>query len=201
MSCAELSLDIRSLPAATRDSCGRLSPLLCDFVERPPVAVERCLLSAQRLPPGNYDVDILRIELYADTNALRQFGGGECSARSEEWVIYQLSSLGVIQDRTPHEFDGLLRRVIELLLVRAAHNKFRRRRCPNRRILAWLPIPWRILLSNKPAWLMLKPIQRTRQNCSTLVPDDLLVMVEPDAQKAIKHLAGEFACVPDVRDL
>jgi len=77
MAAADLSLDRRKLPAAARDSCGRLSAFLCDFFERSTVAVERCLLSAQRLPPGNYDVDILRVQLDADTNALRQLRGGD----------------------------------------------------------------------------------------------------------------------------
>ncbi len=72
---------------------------------------------------------------------------------------------------------------------------------PDRRILAGLPEPRRVLLANVPARLVLKPVVRAREHCPALVPDDLLVVQEADAQQAIKNLASELRSVPDVRHL
>src|SRR5260370_4824529 len=72
---------------------------------------------------------------------------------------------------------------------------------PDRRILAGLPDPRRVLLANVPARLVLKPGVRAREHCPALVPDDLLVVQEADAQQAIKNLASELRSVPDVRHL
>src|SRR4051794_21000014 len=40
-----------------------------------------------------------------------------------------------------------------------------------------------------------------RQHRPSLVPDDLLVMQEPDLQQAIQYLARELGCMPHVRGL
>ncbi len=44
-----------------------------------------------------------------------------------------------------------------------------------------------------PARFVLEPIQSARKYSSALVPDDLLVVEEADAEQAIEHFAREFA--------
>src|SRR5262249_6105884 len=83
----------------------------------------------------------------------------------------------------------------------AAHNELRRRRSPDRGVFAWLSIPRSVLFPHEPTWLMLKPIERPREDRPALVPDDLLVVKEADAQKPVENLAGELRSVPDVRPL
>jgi hypothetical protein len=39
---------------------------------------------------------------------------------------------------------------------------------------------------------MLEPVMRSRKHRPTLVPDNLLVVQEPDSQQAIENLAGEL---------
>src|SRR5579871_1813262 len=48
---------------------------------------------------------------------------------------------------------------------------------------------------------MLEPIVSSREDRAALVPNDLLMVQEADAQQPIEHLAREFAGVPDVADL
>ena len=78
---------------------------------------------------------------------------------------------------------------------------FGRRRVPDRRVLAGLAEPGRVLLPHVPAGLMLKPVVRPREDRPALVPDDLLVVQEADPQQAVEHLAREHRGVPDVSDL
>src|SRR5260370_32216343 len=42
---------------------------------------------------------------------------------------------------------------------------------------------------------------RSRKDSSAFVPNNLLVVQEPDAQQAVQYLAREFAGVPDVGHL
>ena len=48
---------------------------------------------------------------------------------------------------------------------------------------------------------VLKPVERPREDRPPLVPDNLLMMLEADAQKAVQNFARELRCVPHVRDL
>jgi hypothetical protein len=65
------SLGFRDLLAAAGDSCRHLPTLNGDLLERAPVAVERGLLAAKRLPPLNSYVHVLRVEFQAATDAPR----------------------------------------------------------------------------------------------------------------------------------
>ena len=62
-------------------------------------------------------VDVLRIQLDAEADALGQFRGRQRGAAAEERIVNQFAALEVVQDRAPHQLDRLLRGVIELLLV------------------------------------------------------------------------------------
>src|SRR5215469_15747988 len=91
--------------------------------------------------------------------------------------------------------------MIVFLLVRTAHDELGRGRCPNRGVLAGLAVPGGVLLADEPAGLVLEPVQRPSQDGSPLVPDDLLVVLEANAQQSVENLAGELRSVPDVSDL
>ncbi len=104
--------------------------------------------------------------------------------------------MGMVKDRAPHQLNRLLRGVVELLLIRSTHNELRRWRIPDRRVLACLPEPGRIFLSDIPAGLMLEPIMSPSKYRSSLVPDDLLMMEKTNPQQAIEDLTGELRGVP-----
>src|SRR5262249_39310115 len=122
-------------------------------------------------------------------------------AAAQEWLINQFAALRMVQDRAPHQFNRLLRRVIELVFVGAAHDELRGRRSPDCRIFAGLPVPGRVLFPDEPAGLMLKPIKSAREDRSSFVPNDLLVVNEADAKKPVQDLASELRSMPDVRHL
>src|ERR1700690_3863394 len=91
--------------------------------------------------------------------------------------------------------------MIILVLVGTSHDELRGRTSPDRRVLAGLAVPRRIHFSHKPARLVLKPVQRPRQNRPLFVPDDLLVVYESDAQQSVENFPGELRGGPDIGDL
>ena len=87
----DLRFDSRDLPAAAGDSCGTLPPFRRDCFEGPPIAIERGLLVAQRLPALHCYVNVLRVQFNAQADAFGQFGGRECGARSQERLVDQFA--------------------------------------------------------------------------------------------------------------
>jgi hypothetical protein len=69
MAGAELSLDVRNLPAEARDSCRALFAHLSDLLKRPTVAVKLGLFATQRLPALHDHVHVLRIQFHAAADA------------------------------------------------------------------------------------------------------------------------------------
>src|SRR5579859_4395878 len=194
----DLTFDSRNLPAATSNSRRSSHALLRDVVEPPAVTVERGLLTGQLLPTPDDDIDILGIKFQPVADTLGQFGSGERSTGTQERVIHEFATPEMVQDRAPHQLDGLLRGVIVFVLVRAAHNELGRRRIPDRGVLAGFAEPGCVLLPDIPAGLVLEPVVRARKDGSTFVPNDLLVVKKSDTQQAVQNLAREFAGVPDV---
>src|SRR5215831_7792020 len=107
----------------------------------------------------------------------------------------------MVQNRSPHQLDRLLRRMIELLLVRTAHDEFRTRGIPDRGVLAGFAVPGRVLLPHLPARLMLIPVMSPSKDRPALVPDDLLWIEETNAEQPVQHFACIDTGVPDVGDL
>src|SRR5947208_520991 len=99
----ELGFDVRDLPAAALDSCGPLPALLADLLEGPSIALELRLLPAERLPPLDDDVDVLRVQLHPAADPFRQLRGSEGRAAAEERLVNQLAALGVVQDGAAHQ--------------------------------------------------------------------------------------------------
>ena len=62
------------------------------LLERPAVRFERGLLPGRVLPALHDNVDVLRIELHAAADPLRQFGGRERRATAKERVVHQLAA-------------------------------------------------------------------------------------------------------------
>src|SRR5258708_27880853 len=100
---------------------------------------------------------------------------------AQEGLVHQLATLGVIQDRAPHQIYGLLGGVVVLFFIRSAHDELGGGGRPNGGDLTGLSIPGCDLLSHDPTRLMLEPIERSLEHRSGLVPNDVLVMLLSDA--------------------
>ena len=91
----------RAIHAAT---CSRASVTASNVRPSP---LESCLLARQLLPALHDHVGILRVQFDAVTNALRDFSCGQRGATSQERLVNQFAAIGVVEDRTPHQFHGL----------------------------------------------------------------------------------------------
>src|SRR5205085_3249745 len=69
------------------------------------------------LPASQDDIDIGWADLETDAGAAGHFGRYQARARTEERVIDQLAGPAVVDDRTPHALDRLLRAVSPALLA------------------------------------------------------------------------------------
>ena len=87
------------LLATTGDSCSRRPPFLSDLVESPAVRLELGSLPAERLPALHCYINVLRVQLDGAADALSQFRCGERCSAAQEWLVDQLATLGVVQDR------------------------------------------------------------------------------------------------------
>src|ERR1051326_2719628 len=190
-----------NLRAATSDSRSLLPALLRYLVEAASIAIESRFFSREALPACHDDVDVLGVDLQAIADARSGFCRGQCCSASEERIVYHLSALRVIQDRPPHQLDGLLSRMIEFFLVRTAHDELWRGRIPDGRVLARFSKPRCVFLPNVPAGLMLKPVVGSGKHRALFVPNDLLMMQEADPKQPIEDLPRELAGVPHVRNL
>src|SRR5580693_7793462 len=168
MSGVNQRLDLRDLAAASFYSCGTPHPRGFDLIERSPIPIQRCLVTGKILPSANDNIHIARIEIYAKADALCDLGGHHGGSGTKERIEDQFTALRVIQYRTPHQLEWLLRRVIEFFFLRATHDEFRGRHSPHSGILAGLSEPRCVLFPDVPAGLMLKPIVGSREYCSTL---------------------------------
>src|ERR1017187_4499233 len=97
--------------------CSLLPAFLADLFVRATVALQRRLPARQTLPALNHHIHVFGIKFDAPANAFSDLCGGQGRPRSEEGVVASLPTLGVIQQRTPHQIDGFLGRMIELFFV------------------------------------------------------------------------------------
>src|ERR1035438_7902931 len=107
----------------------------------------------------------------------------------------------MIENWAPHQLNRLLRRMVVLLFIRRTHDEFRRGRTPDCRILTGLSVPRGIDFPDKPAGLMLEPVEGSCEHGTPLVPYQLLVVHEPNAQEAVENLAREFTGMPHISRL
>src|SRR5438105_10478574 len=109
-----LSFDHRNLPAASLDSCSNSHSLGSDLRERRAAHAQCGRLAREVLPALDYEIGVLRIKLQSVTGALGQFCRDQGRAGSEEGIVDNAATLGVIQDWAAHEFDRFLRGMIAL---------------------------------------------------------------------------------------
>ena len=102
MAGTDLGFDGRDLLTATDESHCHLLAFLGDLAESPTIAIERGLLVAQRLPPGDDHVDVLRVQFYSAANAFREFGCRQGGPAPQERIVDQLPALRVVQNRSSH---------------------------------------------------------------------------------------------------
>ena len=69
------------------------------------------------LPPSQDDIDISRADLETAADAAGHFGRDQARARTEKWVVDQLARSAVVDDRTAHTLDRLLRGVSPTLFA------------------------------------------------------------------------------------
>src|SRR6266851_3999996 len=93
-----------------------------DLRECSAIAFKRCLLAREFLPPENGQFNVLRIYVHAVANALGDLSSNESCSTSQEGIVHGLASDGVVLDRPAHQLQWLLRGVIELCLLRSAHD-------------------------------------------------------------------------------
>src|SRR5262249_7598193 len=101
---------------------------------------------------------------------------------TQEWFINEFATLRVIQDRPSEQLNRLLCWVIELFFLRSAHDHLGRGGVPDCCVLAGFSKPGRVLLTDVPARLMLKPIVRPGERSNRFSPNDLLVVDEANSQ-------------------
>src|SRR6516162_662046 len=161
-----------------------------------------------RAPPGeglpaSYDnIDISRADLEAAAGATGHFGRDQARARTEKWVVDQLARPAVVDDRTAHALDRLLRGVPPALLPLWIAERIIIGDLPHRGLLAaTLPVA-RLALSHRvPAGFMAPMVVAPAQGEMRLGPDDLSAQLKPAGdQIAADHIAVERP-VPHISDI
>ena len=82
--------------STTGDSCSHPPSLLGDLIESARVPIQHGLLAGVLLPAAAYDIDILRIEFHAETDASCLLSRDESCPATEETVVNRLSRKGVV---------------------------------------------------------------------------------------------------------
>src|ERR1700756_5048286 len=126
------------------------------------------------LPPFHDDVDIGRADLETDADAARHFGRDHACAGAEKRVIDQLAGAAVVDDRTAHALDRLLRAVPPALLAVSIAEWVIVGDLPDRRLRAVaLPVAGLALAHGVPAGFVLPVKIAAAQGEVLLDPDDL----------------------------
>src|SRR6202047_2210053 len=87
-------------------------------------------------PASQEDIDIGRVDLDTDAGAPGHFGRDQARARTEKRVIDQLAGPTVVEDRTAHALDRLLRAVSPALLALSITERIVVGDLPHRGLLA-----------------------------------------------------------------
>src|SRR6516225_6307468 len=134
----------------------------------------------EALPASYDDIDISRADLEATTNATGHFGRDQARARTEKRVVDQLAGPAVVDDRTAHALDRLLRGVSPTLLALTIAKRIVVGDLPHGGLLAaTLPMA-RLALSHRvPAGFMAPMVVAPTQGEMRLGPDDLSAQLKP----------------------
>src|SRR6516164_2603016 len=154
------------------------------------------------LPASHDDIDVSRADLEAAAGATGHFGRDQARARPEKRVIDQLARPAVVDDRTAHALDRLLRGVSPTLLALLIAKRIVIGDLPHRGLLA-APLPVaRLALSHRiPAGFMAPMVVAPAQREMRLGPDDLSAQLKPaGGQIAADHVAVQRP-VPHISDI
>src|SRR6201998_4292939 len=137
------------------------------------------------LPASQHDIDIGRPDLETDAGAAGHFGRDQARARTEKRVIDQLAGPAVVDDRTAHALDRLLRAVPPALLALSITERIVVGDLPHRGLLAViLPVASPALAHRVPAVFMTPMVVAATQCKMLLDPDDL----RPRRQSASRQI-------------
>src|SRR5437762_3270808 len=154
------------------------------------------------LPASQDDIDIGRAELDTDAGAAGHFGRDQARARTEKRVIDQLAGPAVVDDRTPHAFDRLLRAVPPALFALSITKRIVVDDLPHGGLLAvTLPLAGLALAHRVPAIFVTPMVVAAAQGKMLLDPDDLRPRLQPASREiGADHVAMQRP-VPDVSDI
>src|ERR1017187_7411318 len=174
-----------------------------DLLKRPPVAVERRLLSAEPLPPEHRHVDILRIDIHAVADSPSALGGDQGAATSQERVVASLPRTRVVENRPAHELDRLLSAMAGCFVFRCAlpAKRIQVRYLPDSRLRAIAaPVTSFTSSDHIPARLMAPVVRAAGDGEVLLHPYNLGPDLESAGLQSQRHCRGVNARMPDVGD-
>src|SRR6516225_401069 len=127
----------------------------------------------ESLPAPHDDIDIGRADLETAAQATGHFSGDQARARAEKRVIDNLAGPAVVDDRTAHALDRLLRAVPPALLVLAIAKRIVVGDLPDGRLRpVTLPVAGLAFAHRVPAVLVAPMIVAAAQRVMLLDPDD-----------------------------
>src|SRR6516162_3405152 len=154
------------------------------------------------LPASHDNVDVSRADLETAADAAGHFGRDQAGARTEKRVIDQLARPAVVDDRTAHALDRLLRGVSPTLLALSIAKRIVIGDLPHGGLLAApLPVARLALAHRVPAGFMAPMVVAPAQGEMRFGPDDLSAQLKPAGdQIAADHVAVERP-VPHISDI
>src|SRR6516225_7361209 len=154
------------------------------------------------LPASQNDIDISRADLETATDATGHFGRDQARARPEKRIIDPLARPAVVDDRTAHALDRLLRGVSPTLFPLSIGERIVIGDLPHGGLLAaTLPVARLALAHRVPAGFMAPMVVAPAQDEMRLGPDDLSAQLKPaGGQIATDHVAVERP-VPHISDI
>src|ERR1700740_2082012 len=154
------------------------------------------------LPASPDDIHISPAGLDTDAGAAGHFGRDQARARTEKRVIDQLAGPAVVDDRTAHALDRLLRAVSPALLALSIAERIVVGDLPHRGLLAvTLPLARLALAHRVPAILMTPMVVAAAQCKMLLYPDDLPPRLQPASRQIRADHGAVQRPVPNISDI
>src|SRR5580693_2302436 len=139
---------------------------------------------------------------HIDIGAAGQFGCDQRRARAEKRVIDQLARPAVVDDRTTHALDRLLRAVPPALLALRIAKGIVIGDLPDGGLrAATLPVAGPALAHGVPAGFVLPVIIAATQGEVLFGPDDLSARLQPASNEVGSHDIAVQRAVPDISDI
>src|SRR5450759_2290035 len=154
------------------------------------------LLAREVLPSLDGNLDVLWVDLDGVAAATDLFGRDECCAGARERLVHIAA---VAPNGSAHGLDGLLRRVVVLLLGRAAHDHLGAGHLPQRGVGMTPPPRCGLAFPDRvPTGLVLPVVGGAAHRRLRFGPDDLLAQLEADPLETLADLDHARRGTPDV---